>query len=192
MWKKLTCLLIVIFMVFKKKIKSSYDFMDLINDVSNSMVISMIFSYVLVDKILWKNILLFFRDKKVMWPFIEQWETPILKSEYNCKIHHNYKGGGIKEAKIKISQTYTSIDVTVKTDEMESSTIISDIVKFNNKFVLYYLYRTNPKIKYIEENRPQLGGCKIILNSISEDNYNKKLSGKYWTTSETIGDIELY
>lgn len=147
----------------------------------------------LIDHYFWKRILLFFKKYDFLWNLLESYETPILKKQYDCLIDYNWKGKkGTKKTKVKIEQTYTSITVSLKTDEIESSTIISEIVKSNNQFILYYLYVTNPKAKFSKKNPIQLGGCKIILESLNEINSNDTLRGTYWTTSKTIGDMKLY
>lgn len=55
----------------------------------------------------------------------------------------------------------------------------------NEQYVLYYTYITNPKSKYSKENPIQYGTCRLLINSTD------KLTGTYWTSRKTIGDMEL-
>lgn len=149
--------------------------------------------FLVVDKLLWKRILLFSKDKKILWVYMKKFETPILKEEYDCLIKYQWNGKWQqKNAKLKVKQDFTSISINIVTDEIESNTIISDIKFERHKYTLYYIYETNPRAKFKENNPVQLGGCKISLDSIEEPNANQELRGKYWTTSRTMGDIELY
>lgn len=162
------------------------------DSLSYSLILTSVIT-ILIEKFLWKNILLICRKNNLVWSLLEDYETPILKEEYDCLINYNWNNiSGTKETKIKVNQTYTSTNISLITDEIESNTVISEIIKENNKFVLYYIYETNPKAKFHEKNPTQLGGCKITLNSIKDIEANNKLIGKYWTTSKTIGDMELY
>ena len=46
-------------------------------------------------------------------------------------------------------------------------------------------YMTDPSAVYQGKNPIQYGTCRMVLN---ED--NEKIIGKYWTSSQTIGDLE--
>lgn len=177
-----------------KGIKSNgFTGFSMISEVLNLSVILFVCLFLLIDKLLWKRILLFSKDKKILWLIIQKFETPILKEEYNCLIKYEWQGKWQeKKAKLKVKQDFTSISIDIFTDEIESNTIISDIKLEHHKYILYYIYETNPKAKFKGNNPVQLGGCKISLDSIKEPNANQELRGKYWTTSKTIGDIELY
>jgi hypothetical protein len=63
--------------------------------------------------------------------------------------------------------------------------MVGEIVEENGESVLYYSYITNPSAVTQRTNPVQYGTCRITLNEECE-----KMQGKYWTTSQTIGDIE--
>ena len=70
----------------------------------------------------------------------------------------------------------------ITTNEITSNTIVANLVEENEEYILYYTYITNPKSK---ENPIQHGTCRLMLS-------NKDcLTGSYWTSRQTIGDIEL-
>lgn len=163
-------------------------------DIRTSLEIAVIITGLITfsfEKIFWKPALNFLCKYNFLWNFIEEYETPILKEKYQCKIKSNYNGIE-KDAVIKIEQTYTSINVTLKTDEVESDAIITEIIKENSQFVLYYIYITNPKMTISDKNPSQLGGCKIKLQSSKNNDANQKLEGIYWTTSQSTGDMKLF
>lgn len=148
---------------------------------------------VLIDRFFWKKILTVLSKYKWIWTFFEQYECPILCEEYKCIIKYEWPEGNFleKKATIKISQTYTSISINLYTDEIKSSSLVSEIVKENNEFVLYYTYITNPKAYFLNGNQGQYGGCKVVLDSITDKDANQAIEGIYWTTSKTKGDISL-
>ena len=53
------------------------------------------------------------------------------------------------------------------------------------KTLSYQIYMTNPTTATQSENPIQYGTCRMIL-----DGDNSRISGKYWTSSNTTGDIE--
>lgn len=175
--------------IFQKRISREF----MLNILSLSIFITLLF-IILLDKCLWKKMLLFVSRYDCLWCLFEKYEVPILKNKYECLIKYEWPKGspGEKKASIEVKQTYTSIDITLITDEIRSDSIVSEIVKQDNIFILFYIYKTNPKAIFHKNNPPQLGGCKIILDFITDNASNDTLDGKYWTTSETIGDMELY
>ena len=53
----------------------------------------------------------------------------------------------------------------------------------NGEYVLYYTYITNPKSRYSTDNPVQYGTCRMTIQS------DGLLTGNYWTTRKTKGDI---
>lgn len=148
---------------------------------------------IIINRFFWKNMLKLLSKNKWVWTFFEKYECPILCEKYNCLIKYEWPEGtfGEKNTIIKISQTYTSVSIDLITDEIKSRSLIAEIVKENDEFILYYTYRTNPKAQYLDGNKAQYGGCRIVLDSITEDYANKSIEGIYWTTSKTKGDMFL-
>lgn len=121
-----------------------------------------------------------------LWQFNPLERTPNIKGKYSGSIEYNYNGNSDKkETTILIKQTLFSTNVRITTNEITSSTIISNIILENNEYVLYYTYITNPKNKYSRENPVQYGTSRVIIKNKTE------LEGIYWTTRQTIGDIYL-
>ena len=102
------------------------------------------------------------------------------------RLKNNYKGkSGEKVVEIEIKQSFLSTDVKLKSDEISSKTITSNLVEENGGFVLYYTYITNPLSRYSEKNPIQIGTCKLLIDKIDS------IKGSYWTNRKTIGDLTL-
>ena len=91
-----------------------------------------------------------------------------------------------KQIDVSIYQNLLLVRVTIKTDEIQSNTVLGNIVIENGEYILYYNYLTDPKAEYEDKNPKQYGTCRLKIEK------NGVLSGKYWTSRQTIGDITLY
>ena len=82
--------------------------------------------------------------------------------------------------------------VKIKTDEITSDTVTSDLVEEHNSWLLYYTYETIPQAAFSEKNPAQYGTTRL---EIEKPQYYfetvKHLAGKYWTTGKTIGDMKF-
>jgi hypothetical protein len=150
------------------KCEHIYDWIGAVSEaVSFSLVVATVY-----NKWAWK---INFLDK-----------TPRIYGQYSGTIYYNYNGQQKKKStKVEIKQTYLKVRVKIKTNEITSNTITSDMVEENGEYILYYTYITNPQSQYSDENPIQYGTCRLML---SEKN---KLIGQYWTSRKTKGDIKL-
>ncbi|MDD6488467.1 MAG: hypothetical protein PUG48_01450 [Clostridia bacterium] len=129
---------------------------------------------------------LFVVYERVLWRIIPWNRPPILKKKYAGKLSYVYKKQhGLKDISIRVKQTWLSVEITTKTDINSSYTITGTIVNEYGIDVLYYTYMTDPSAVHQGKNPIQYGTCRMVLN----DN-NKKIKGKYWTSSQTVGDLE--
>lgn len=120
------------------------------------------------------------------WQYMPFEKTPRLMGDYTGFIEYDYDGViGKKDTTVVIEQTLLTVKVKLITDEITSYTITGNIIEENSKYVLYYTYIKNPKSKYSKENPIQYGTARIVIDQKDE------LIGTYWTSSKTIGDIEL-
>lgn len=128
----------------------------------------------------------FFVYEKWLWRKLPWNRTPVLKKKYTGTIHYNYKGvAGEKSIHVQIKQSWLGVEIKTSTDFNSSVTIAAAIVNEFGQDVLYYTYMTNPSAAIQRENPIQHGTCRMILNE-----ENTRISGKYWTSSNTTGDIE--
>lgn len=124
--------------------------------------------------------------ERYLWKYNPFVKMPKLKKKYTGVLSYNYKGrSGEKVVEIEIKQSFLSTDVKLKSDEISSKTITSDLVEENGEFVLYYTYTTNPLSRYSEKNPIQIGTCKLQIDEIDS------IKGSYWTNRKTIGDLTL-
>lgn len=130
--------------------------------------------------------ILFILYERLLWRYIPWNRPPVLKKKYAGKLSYVYKKQpGTKDISISVKQTWLSVEITTKTDINASHTITGTIVNEHGIDVLYYTYMTDPSAVYQGKNPIQYGTCRMVLN---ED--NEKIIGKYWTSSQTIGDLE--
>lgn len=122
----------------------------------------------------------------ILWRYNPLEKTPKLMGTYQGIIEYSFNGAAEeKETFVKIKQTLLSIKIQITTNEITSNTIVGNLVEENDEYVLYYTYITNPRSKYSKENPIQYGTCRLLTNN------ENHLSGTYWTSRQTIGDIEL-
>ena len=130
--------------------------------------------------------ILFVCYEKFLWRFIPWNRPPILKKEYAGTLFYDCKKKlNTKPISIKVKQTWLSVEITATTDINTSYTITGTIVKEHGVNILYYTYVTNPSAVNYQKNPIQYGTCRMPLSEA-----NQKLKGKYWTTSQTVGDLE--
>lgn len=121
-----------------------------------------------------------------LWRYNPFEKVPKLMGTYNGIIEYNFDGKqSRKNTVVIIRQTLLSIKIQIKTNEITSNTIVGNLVEERDEYILYYTYITNPKSKYSKINPIQYGTCRL-----STSNPNN-LVGVYWTSRQTIGDIEL-
>lgn len=112
-------------------------------------------------------------------------KLPKIFGEYKGNIDYYHKGQrGTKLIDVSIKQTYLTTKVFLTTDEITSSTLTSDIVNDNDEIILYYTYRTAPKMKFSKENPINLGTTRLVIKG-------EILEGNYWTARNTVGDIKM-
>lgn len=122
----------------------------------------------------------------LIWKYNPLEKTPKLMGTYKGIIEYNFNGAtSKKDTLVKVKQTLLSIKIQITTNEITSNTIVGNLVEENEEYVLYYTYITNPKSKYSKENPIQYGTCRLLTND------KDRLVGTYWTSRQTIGDIEL-
>ena len=137
-----------------------------------------------------------------LW-YYNPWENiPRFAKKYKGKIHYIYKeSAGEKETEVFINQTLFSIRIKLKTNEIKSDAITSELIEENDSWFLYYTYIKEPKAEYATENPIQRGTARL---EIKKPEYNLKtffskhkktidyLDGTYWTSVGSVGNMELF
>lgn len=119
------------------------------------------------------------------WKFFRIFNKQIdISGVYESKVIYFHGKGGMKITEVEIKQSYLTVNIEMKSDEIRSNSITGEIIKEQGKNILYYTYITNPKAEFEEKNPINRGTARVVL----EEN---ELTGKYWTGVKTIGDIIL-
>lgn len=120
-----------------------------------------------------------------LWRWNPFEKIPKIFGNYTGVIEFNFTGvDEKKDTSVEIKQTLFTTRVKIVTNEITSNCITSEIKKENGQNILYYTYITNPKSKYSQQNPIQYGTCRLVIDG-------DYLSGTYWTTRKTTGDISL-
>lgn len=132
--------------------------------------------------------LIFLLYEKYLWKLIPWNRPPILKTHYRAEISYMLEGEKcIKQMQLDIKQTWLAVDIKTRTESNSSRTICATITEENGDYFLNYSYLTSPKAVDHRVNPIQYGTCRISLNE-----ENGKFYGRYWNTSERVGDITLF
>ncbi|PWI28923.1 hypothetical protein DI383_14285 [Flavobacteriaceae bacterium LYZ1037] len=126
---------------------------------------------------------------RMFYPWLVQ--TPNLSGKWKGKIKSNWEDGKSKPipTEIDIKQDFFNIIVKIKTEESISHSISSsfNIDKDRGYQQLFYSYLNTPKAGIRERSAIHYGS--VLLNF---DGFKvSKMSGEYWTSRETTGEIEL-
>ncbi len=168
--KKAVFVGIIIFLIRKTMIEPTSAY-DLYGCISESVTASII-------------IICFY--EKYLWRYNPFEKTPRLKDKYSGKIKYKFCGkSGEKNVEVFIKQSLLNIRVKIKTNEIVSDSIVSELVNENGQYILYYTYITTPKSEFSESNPIQYGTARLFFCE------GEKLEGIYWTSRKTKGDIYL-
>ena len=130
-------------------------------------------------------LILCFYEKQI-WRYNPLEKTPRLKQKYSGKIKYRWdEKNAEKNIEVWITQSLLKVRVKIKTDEIMSNSISSELLQENGQHVLYYTYITTPKSEYSDSNPIQYGTSRLVL---CEDG---KFEGIYWTSRKTKGDLYL-
>ena len=130
--------------------------------------------------------ILFVLYERLLWRYIPWNRPPLLKKKYSGTIAYVYNNQPItKSIEITVKQSWLSVSIKTKTDINSSSSVSGAIVSEFGNDVLYYNYITNPTAVTQKKNPIQHGTCRMVLEKDSS-----VIKGKYWTSSQTVGDIE--
>jgi hypothetical protein len=158
----------------------SIDFQKALSHISTTISIN-IFIWMIFISWAWK------------WKIFYSWlvQTPDLSGKWKGKIKSNWNDGKEKTipTEIIIKQDFFNISVRIKTGESVSHSISSsfNIDKDSGLQQLFYSYLNTPKAGIRERSAIHYGST--LLNF---DGYKvSKMTGEYWTSRETTGEIEL-
>ena len=123
---------------------------------------------------------------KLIWRFNSFEKVPKIFGSYVGTLEYTY--GGIKkskEIKVEITQTLFNVSIKLFTDEITSKSVSSTILNENGDYALLYTYKTLPKSSVADHNPIQYGTCRLDIRK-------NELTGIYWTSRKTTGDLTLH
>lgn len=131
------------------------------------------------------------------WQLFHPWLVPFpdLSGAWKGEIRSNYNETASREthtpisATLSVRQTFIEISCVMETAEMRSASALCafDIVPDQQQRQLAYIYCSRPKLSLIEKSAMHDGAA--VFDIAGEP--ATRLSGRYWTTRGTSGDIEF-
>lgn len=128
---------------------------------------------------------------RLLWRYNPLEPMPRLGKMYHCIISYKHGEGGSKETMVIIKQRLSGVSLRFDTDEIHSRSTSGLLVKEGDDFVLEYLFVTEPKAAVMDCNPKKDGAAKLRIVSESRMQLVRRLTGYYWTTGDTKGDMEL-
>ena len=122
------------------------------------------------------------------WKFFAgKFRIPLfLSGNWKGKLDSNFDGRTQKGVDVVIKQSFSTVSIEIKTDQVTSRSICTYWEKSSSLYPrLLYIYHTQPLAFGNKDNMQQFGGGML---SIKDQN---TLTIHYWTTSLTRGKIEL-
>jgi len=130
-------------------------------------------------------VVLFIVYERWLWRFIPWKRPPVLKKRYDGIIYYvENQEAKTKHIDVFIKQSLLTTMIRTRTDINESYSITASIEQEYGNHILNYIYVTNPDASVLKSNPIQHGACRMVLEKDTH-----LVEGKYWTTSQTIGDI---
>jgi len=155
-------------------IKISIALKDLTSTISINAVFWLIFA-----KFFWK------------WKLFYGWLVPFpnLNGTWEATLISNNDKEKVIPAKVLIKQSFFTITIRLKTEESESFSISAsfDIDKDRDIYQLFYTYTNLPRATVRGHSQIHYGTVILRYDSCPVT----KMTGEYWTSRETTGEIEL-
>jgi hypothetical protein len=158
----------------------SIDFQKAVSHISTTISINIIIWMIFISWA-WK------------WKMFYSWlvQTPNLSGIWKGKIKSNWNDGKTKSipTEITIKQDFFNISIKIKTEESVSHSISSsfNIDKDSNVQQLFYSYLNTPKAGIRESSAIHYGSTLLNFDGFKVN----EMTGEYWTSRETTGEIEL-
>jgi hypothetical protein len=125
------------------------------------------------------------------WPFRLITSRPVLHGTWKAELRSNWvdpqTGKPIppKDVYVVVSQTYSTIAVTMLFDISHSYSMSADIFKLGERQVLAYIYRSEAETLQQQGNPPHRGGAALFISTTPKVSFE----GDYWTERLTKGRI---
>jgi hypothetical protein len=131
------------------------------------------------------------------WRLFYPWLVPFpdLSGVWEGQLQSSYKDTATGDntvpipATLTIRQSFTSISCVMQTEEMRSTSALAefDLDTEQQRRQLVYVYCSRPKLTVAERSAMHDGA--VVFNILGKP--PTQLSGRYWTTRGTVGEIKL-
>lgn len=160
-----------------QKAVALFPYIEIPTSISLKSLFGVIFLlfYLLFDEIVWKTSVRGLTLSK----------TPDLRGEWKGHVVTDYNGGTEIDVKVKIEQKWTSIAITLETENSRSKSLAASILTSESRLIYYYF--NEPRSTSLETMHKHYG---VTTLDIIDSN---KLEGQYFTCRDrkTYGEIYL-
>lgn len=151
-------------------ILTDFSFCGILGYASEAVGISVVFSG-FYERLLWRI------NPFEKFPKLSKCYKGTLKSSYD-----NIE----RSATLKINQTFTSVHVTLITDESRSNSLSASVDEIFGEMQLTYCYLNTPKSEYRNRSAIHYGTARLTITNPGS------LEGQYYTDRNTTGDMVFF
>lgn len=120
--------------------------------------------------------------EKLLWRINPLEKSPKLAKCYKGTLKSSYANIE-RSATLKIKQSFTSVHVTLITDESRSNSLSASVDEILGEMQLTYCYLNTPKTAYRDRSAIHYGTARLTITGPG------RLEGQYYTDRKTIGDM---
>lgn len=118
-------------------------------------------------------------------PFIRDLLPKDINGSYKGEIKYNFKGESVKVVNVSVKQNLYGLKLTLETGQILSESVSSQLESEDGFTHIRYIYKTISRLdNNIKKNPESFGAADLVATGES-------LEGKYWTTNQTIGFINV-
>jgi hypothetical protein len=128
------------------------------------------------------------------WAFVPQIvQRPVIHGTWHGKIESDWKSGADSpsseyEAFLVVTQTFTTLQVTLISKASKSRSVVSEITKnASDDFSVFYHYGNTPRRELRDGSPIHMGGVSIEVFSVRP----KTIEGEYWTSRNSGGSLSF-
>lgn len=137
--------------------------------------------FAVFDKWVWK------------WWFVPSLvQRPVIHGTWHGHLKSNWispdadKPDGLYEAFLVVTQTFTTLQISLITEQSKSRSVISDVVKnTDDDFSVFYHYGNTPNVHIRDGSPIHMGGVSFEVFDVRPS----KLEGEYWTSRNSGGSL---
>jgi hypothetical protein len=112
---------------------------------------------------------------------------PLLRGTWKTELRTSYedRADDAIEGFLAIQQTYSTISIAMLFDRSKSVSVSGEFVRENDRYVLYYVFRSDKSTLQREDNPPARGAAHLTIATAP----SVHLEGDYWMEHGTHGRV---